>query len=253
MKLRTIVVSVVVSSLLMGAQAFAHNTVFGPTGLILNPTAGVIGRGQYSTQLAYYREEPTSFELRAWSLNVATGITDRLELAVGVQDAKVDLTPGGTFFDMTGISGGLKYQVQAESGNSPAMALGVVMSNVAKQAGVYAVWSKSLVSKGSGQNGENDWRVHAGVRYDDVDARRSVTGSDETKVTVFGGIEAPIANRWHFMGEFNSRHKALSTTPFSASLHYRASENTQIFAGIGRIGFSSDTGWFVGINHGFGR
>lgn len=253
MKLRTIVVSVVVGSMLMGAQAFAHNTIFGPTGLILNPTAGVMGRGQYSTQLSYYREEPNFFELRGWNLNIATGIADRLELALGLQDVKVTLTPGGTFLDMTGVSGGLKYQVREESGNSPAVAVGVIGSNVAKQGGAYVVWSKTLTAKGGGQHGENDWRVHAGARYDSVDARRSVTGSDENKVTVFGGIEAPVANRLRFMGEFNSRHKALATTPFSASLHYGASENTHVFAGIGRLGTSAETGWFVGINYGFGK
>ncbi len=254
MKLRKIAVTVVVCSLLMGTQAFAHNTIFGPTGLILNPTAGVMGRGQYSTQLSYYKEEPTFFELRGWNLNVATGIADRLELAVGLQDVKATATPGGTFFDMTAVSGGLKYQVKEESGNSPAVAVGVQMSNVAKQGGAYVVWSKTLTAKnGGGGNGENDWRVHAGVRYDNVDSRRSATGSDENKVTVFGGIEAPVANRLRFMGEFNQRHKALVTTPFSATLHYGASENTHVFAGIARIGTSAETGWVVGINYGFGK
>jgi len=255
MKLRTIVVSVVVCSLLVGTQAFAHNTVLGPTGLILNPTAGVMGRGQYSVQAGYYREKPTFFKLRGWNLNVATGIADRLELAVGLQDVKATATPGGTFFDMTAVSGGLKYQVHQESGGSPAMAVGVQMSNVAKQGGAYLVWSKTLTAKnGGGGKEENDWRVHAGVRYDAVDSRRSVaTGSDENKVTVFGGIEAPVANRLRFMGEFNQRHKALLTSPFSATLHYGASENTHVFAGIARIGVSSETGWVVGINHAFGK
>ncbi len=71
MKLRTIAASIVVSVLLMGSQAFAHITIFGGTGLVLNPTADVVPAGRVNTQFSYWKEEEQFASVRGYSLSGA--------------------------------------------------------------------------------------------------------------------------------------------------------------------------------------
>ncbi len=145
-------------------------------------------------------------------------------------------------------------QVRQETDTSPAVAVGVQFDNLFKRGTAYVVASRTLNPQPlPPKEGKQPWRVHAGVRYDDVDASRSFTGKDESKVTLFGGIEAALSRRVRLMAEVNQRHDASISAPFSATLHFGLSENASLFGGLSRLGTTTDTGWIVGVNYGFGK
>lgn len=255
--------------------------------MIFNPTADILAPGRFNTQLSYWREEPNSSELKGYSLSTAFSLDcfcrfcRRAEFFLGFQSVKGYGTDGGYVPPENGnggdgyphesrvlrqgslplssdrytkvMSGGAKYLVKQESEVSPAVAVGVQFDNLFKRGGAYLVASRMLNPRPLPPKEGMAWRVHAGVRFDRIDASRSATGADESEFSVFGGIEAALSPRLRLMGEVQSRDKALTAPPISATLHYALSDQATVFGGLSRIGATRDTGWIVGINYGFGR
>lgn len=255
MKLRTIIASVVLSIVLLGGRAFAHNTIFGSTGLIFNPTAGVMPQGQFSLQASYFRETPTFpvTRVRGTTLSGATGIAPRLEFSLGGQD--VEIRAGGmTVFDSKAVSAGLKYLWLEETDTAPAVAIGIQYDNLIKRETAYLAISRTLMTKKRcGEQNGDTWRAHVGARYDRADRTRTATGADENEITFFGGIEAAITPRVRLMGEFQSREDIAFFTPYSATLHVTLSENATLFGGLVRSGVGNDSGYIIGVTYGFGK
>ena len=240
MQLRTVVVTVVLCFLTFCHRAFAGPTIFGSTGLVYNPTARIAPQGQLNLQASYLRERPPGIEARGLNLSGAVGLASRLELSVGAIDGRIR---GTTNLDTSGVGGGLKYLLREESGSSPAIAVGVQHVNVLKMDTAYLVLSKKLNPK------ENaDW--HLGIRFDKMDAARSVTGNDESEITFYAGVDAAISPRLRFLGELNTRHAGLAKAPVTATLHYALSERVTVFGGLARL--SPGSGWIVGVTYGFG-
>jgi hypothetical protein len=246
MKLRTVVVSVVVCCYAMCSRAFAHSTIFGSTGLIYNPTAAVAPQGQANLHLSYLREDPNNRNQRGINLGGAFGIAPRWEFSVGYVDAQI--RGAGTNFDASGLGAGLKYLWQEEAGNKPAVAVGVQRVNILKDSTVYVALSKNLTPKQPAGKGV---RGHAGVRFGRIDSTRSITGSDETDITFYGGVETGLSSRVRFMGEVNSRHDGLAKSPVTATLHFALSDSLNLFGGYARL--SPGSGWIAGLSYGFGK
>jgi hypothetical protein len=296
-KLKTIVASVVLCSLMMDSQALAHVTIYGGTGLVFNPTADIVPAGRINTQFSYWREKPNGSsgafsvsslsadsQLKGYSLGVAFSLhcfcnfCRHSEFSLGFQSVKGYGTDGGYIPPEIGdeasnesrvlrqgslplssdrytkvVSAGAKYLVKQETETSPAVAGGVQFDNLFKRGTAYLVASRTLNPQPLPPKEGMAWRVHAGVRFDRIDASRSATGADESEFSIFGGIEAALSRRLRLMGEVQSRDKALTAPPISATLHYALSDQAGVFGGLSRIGATRDTGWIVGVNYGFGK
>jgi hypothetical protein len=244
MKLRIVVV--VVCCLVSCRRALAHSTIFGSTGLIYNPTAAVMPPGQVSLHGSYLREEPSGQSQHGINLSGAMGIASRWEFSLGLVDAKI--RGGGANFDTSGLGAGVKYLLREETETQPAVAIGVQHVNILKDSAAYVVFSKNLTSN---QQADREVRGHLGVRLDTIDATRSVTGSDESQITFYGGVEAGLSQNVRFMGEVNTRHNGLAKSPITATLHFRLSENVTLFGGYTRL--SPGSGWIAGVSYGFGK
>lgn len=247
MKLRTVVISVILCCSLMSRPALADSrpTIFGSTGLIYNPTAAVAPQGQFSAHLSYLRETPNGRSQRGINLSGAVGVAPRWEVSLGLVDAEIR---DGVNLDTTAVNAGVKYLWRTETDTAPAVAVGVQHVNILKDSTVYVVVSKQLTPQPKEGKGV---RGHLGVRFDRIDATRSVTDKDESKITAYGGVEATLSPRVHFMGEVNTRHRGLAASPVTATLHFNVSENVTVFGGY--VHLSPGSGWIAGLSYGFGK
>jgi hypothetical protein len=211
MKLRAIIASAVICSLTMSRPVFADSTIFGSTGLIYNPTADIAPRGKFSLHASYLRENVMGRNQHGVNLSGALGVAPRWEFSLGYVDARIR---SGVSLDTSGLAGGLKYLVREEDEKSPAVAVGVQHVNIIKNSTVYVTLSKNLTPQ---EKEGLPVRGHLGLRFDRVDATRSVTGSNESDVVLYGGFEAKLSRQLHLMGEANTRQSGLAKSPLCSA------------------------------------
>lgn len=182
------IVCVLVILMVASSQVAAVPAYRGYTGLILVPTADVLGAGSWDAGLFWEDVSEGTINDVVANFGVLPG------LEVGLNRFKRDepLFPGDSTDTETFVNG--KYAILPETTSRPGLAAGIIDLTDMSETTVYIVGSKSLTSPWGTYNGEIIApRLHVGF------GGGYLSG-------LFAGASAYLGNRMQVIGEWDSRH-----------------------------------------------
>jgi hypothetical protein len=195
----------------LAAPASAQS-LYGPGGLFLHPTASTPPRGQFTPSFLFLpQHNPAADSTRIWlSSSLDYGLTDNLEI-------------GGTFLKVTGwnrdpsFGGFIKYRFLDETETIPALAVGFTglgFGDVNTRIGFFAA------RKQFNRDGRFPVTLHLGVQYVDV-----VDGVEKDEFQPYAGVELGLTSRLSFIAEGRPRMTGEFGTPLALTLSYRVTRN----------------------------
>jgi hypothetical protein len=187
--MRNIVLVVCISVMFFGLTlpAFAEPTIFGPTGLIVNPTADITPAEHAWIALNFLDNDDNTL----WTANITGSVSENLEVGVGAVHPE-DGDDGISFFG--------KWLFLPEEENMPGAAGGVTITDVAGENSTmfYAVASKFFyLSDEASENAS----IHGGISY--------VTGDGDDEFHFFGGLDVEVMEDLIAIAEYNSQDNAV--------------------------------------------
>jgi hypothetical protein len=201
--------------LLLPACPASTQSLYGPGGLFLHPTATLPEKGQVTPGfLLLPQHNPVAKSTRTWiSASLDYGLTDRIE--VGAVFLKVagwqrDPSAGGFF----------KYQLVKEGITVPAAAIGFT------QLGGGDVNTRSAflaLRKQFGVGGKLRLIGHVGVEYAD-----EVDGIARHEFRPYAGAELEVGKRLSFIVEGRPRMNREFGTPIALTIAYKPSSNWRL-------------------------
>jgi hypothetical protein len=216
--------------------AKADLDINGATGLILNPTANIVEKGQPVVQASYY-DFGTLENDKYYGVFGAVGVSDNLEISGGLNRYRTDFDS----WQRNDFAIGAKYKLlsDAEKGLNVAVGAG---TNRGMQRNVHAYVA---ATKALG-NRENRAPITGtvGVRWDRFQADDDFRSS---KASVFAGLEVPLTRQgeWSVLGEIQSNNYENTDPaytdrvkfPYSIGVRYRPNNQPfSITAGVQRQG-----------------
>ncbi|MEO6909239.1 MAG: hypothetical protein ABI210_15240, partial [Abditibacteriaceae bacterium] len=224
--------------------AKADLTLNGNTGMFLNPNAYLVQRDHAKAQINYFE---LGNGIQTYNIAGVIRAGDRLEIGAGLSKLKLN---DHYYGDNTDFILNAKYQLRAPVKGDYALAAGVGYNGaLANNKSAYLVASKSfgkVVDKGS-------VNASVGVRVDEF----SDYGPNSSKMSIFGGVAVPVADKLTVIGELQSKNlENYGSTPYSLGVRYRANENFTLSAGLARIGLDYDNGGsklFAQVGYTFGK
>ncbi len=224
---------------LLAAPASAQS-LYGPGGLFLHPTASVPPKGRLTPGLLVLpQHHPVGRETRAWfSSSLDYGLTDDLEVGavmVWVED----------WDDREASVGGFaKYRFLRETKGRPAAAIGF------GQLGFGDLDSRTafLALRKQVRSGEKfPVILHLGVQYADY-----VDEISRHEFQPYGGVEVGLGRRLTFIAEGRPRMNAEFGTPLALTLSYWASEDWRVAVTWANNGLSDNPRFGVGVGFAIG-
>lgn len=199
--------------LLLGGSAPASaQSLYGPGGLFLHPTASMQERGRLTPgSLVLPQHNPDDRSTRTWlSGSLGYGLTDDLE--VGLSAVKI----AGWQRDPS-FGGFAKYRLLRETPSRPALAVGFTQlgGGDANTRTAFLALRKQ-VATGRGPR----VAAHLGVQYADEVDRIS-----RHEFQPYAGLELGITARWSLILEGRPRMNREFGTPLGVTLSYRAGED----------------------------
>ncbi len=196
--------------LLLLAPPCAAQSLYGPGGLFLHPSASTPPKGRITPSFLFLpQHNPQADVTRIWLTGgLDYGLTDDLEIGAAV----LKVTGG----DRDPSAGGyFKYRFLRETAARPAVAVGFTGlggGDVDTRIGFLAL------QKG-GRVGRHSLTGHLGVQYADV-----VDGFSKHQFQPYAGLELGITSRLRFIAEGRPRMNQELGTPFALTLAYRAAD-----------------------------
>lgn len=205
-----------------GAQS-----LYGPGGLFLHPTASMPQKGRLTPGLLVLpQHNPDAGSTRTWiSGSVDYGLTDDLELgATVVKVAGWDRDPS--------FGGYVKYRLMRETLTRPALAVGYT------QLGFGDVNTRIAFAALRKQFGIGRRRLivtHLGVQYAD-----EVDGLKRRQLQPYAGIELGITSRVSFIAEIRPRLEHDFGTPLALTLAYKPTRDWRLAVTWANNGLSDE-------------
>jgi hypothetical protein len=233
--MRLVIVSL--SCFLFAAPASAQS-LYGPGGLFLHPTASVPPKGQLSPSLLVLpQHNPDARSTRTWlSASLDYGLLENLE--IGATYLKVagwdrDASAGGFF----------KYRLLQETASRPAVAVGFTGlsgGDVDARIGFLAL-RKQLSA------GRHPVTAHLGVQYvDEVDEL------PKNELQPYAGVEVGLSSRLTFIAEGRPRMKGEFGTPLALTLSYAVASNWKLAITWANNGWSDEPRFGIGAGFSLG-
>jgi len=177
-----IAASAFVLFLILTFPAAAEPTIFGPTGLLVNPTADITATEHAWIALNFLDNDNNSI----WTANVTGAISEEFEIGVGaVHPDEGD--DGITFF--------LKWLFWPETEKYPGAAAGLTVTDAAGENTTmyYVVASKFFYLA---DNASENASVHGGISL--------LSGDNDDELEFFGGVDVEIYEDLIAIAEYNS-------------------------------------------------
>ena len=174
--------SAIVLFVMMTVPAAAEPTIFGPTGLIVNPTADVTTVEHAWIALNFLDNDDNSI----WTANVTGAISDEFEIGVGaVHPEEGD----------DGISFCLKWLFMQETEEMPGAAAGITVTDAAGENTTmfYVVASKFFYLS---DNATENASLHGGISM--------LSGDNDDQLEFFGGIDVEVMQDLILIAEYNT-------------------------------------------------
>ena len=170
--MRNVVLAAGILAVLFGTAlpVAAEPTIFGPTGMIVNPTADITAVEHAWIAMNFLDNDDNSL----WTLNFTGSVSEEFEVGVGAVHPD-DGDDGISFF--------VKWLFMPEAENSPGAAGGVTVTDAAGEntTMLYVVASKFFYL---GEYASENASVHGGISY--------VTGSGSDEFEFFGGLDFEV-------------------------------------------------------------
>jgi hypothetical protein len=211
----------------------AAGTIYGPSGLIFNPSAYVPSNKAVSLGTTTFTVTPPGAARRWLSSTLDAGVGGRGEVGL----TYLHRSGGGL---NSGFGGFAKYQLQKESVGKPAVAVGVdLIGGDLKTTQAYLVGSKRLTAEGNAHPftltlGVIGVRDRDGVRRDDAD--------------FFGGFDVRISQSLSLVTEWRSRTDGYRTHNSGVMLMY-GSKKFGLAVGYVNNGSSTSHRFFIGAGY----
>lgn len=216
--------------LLLGAVAHAQ-TLYGPGGLIINPTAYTDRAGFMEVNASFFNRQPTGSPTEAFfPLSLTYAFTDRFELGalyVGEQIDSTSSNRGGFFF---------KQGLATENSRRPAFSVvGAMLTGQGTTSSLTFIGSKTLTS---------GMRVHLGAR--------ALNTSFDTRPdgNLIAGADFGIARQFRFIMEGDTRLRQYHVGSSAFGVQYAGTGMTLTIGTIdqasGRYSFFFGAGYPVG-------
>ncbi len=253
MKNFTKTVFAVVAMLGAAQAANADLNLSGATGLILNPTAQIVAKGQPEIQANYY-DSGSDWDDKYYGVFGAIQAADKLEINGGLSKYRSD----DEIWDRSGFAIGAKYQLFNEEQKGFALAIGGGHNRTfARNTYAYIAATKAF---GSSERASIIGTV--GARWDRFDLD---SDGKSSKASVFAGVEVPVTRNGELslIGEVQSKnvdsdYADNAKIPYALGVRYQP--NGQAFsltAGIQRHGINTPyerkAKLFVQANYTFGK
>ena len=212
-------------------------SLYGPGGLFLHPTATFPERGQVTPAfLVLPQHDPVEDSTRTWqSASLSYGLRDDLE--IGVTHLKV------AGWDRNASYGGFfKYRLLEESQRCPAVAVGFTQlgfGDVNTRLGFLAL--RKQLSRPERR------RIvgHLGVQYAD-----EVDGISRHEFQPYAGLELGLTSRLTFIAEARPRMNAEFGTPLALTLSYQVSDRWKLAVTWANNGRSDTPKFGIGVGVG---
>ncbi len=202
----------VLAALLAGTTGRAGaQSLYGPGGLALHPTASVPEKGQLTPGvLVLPQHNPVFNSTRTWqSVALDYGATEDLEI-------------GATYLKVAGwnrdpsVGGFAKYRLLRETESLPAIAVGfTVLAFGDVNARVAFLAARKQLTGHGDKPARHPVAIHLGAHY-----AKELDGFERNDLQPYGGIEVGVARRLTFIAEARPRGTAEFKTPFALTLAY---------------------------------
>jgi hypothetical protein len=215
MKLRTAAVAAICLGLLLAGRPAAAQSLYGPGGLFLHPTASTPEKGKITPAfLLLPQTVPPNGDSRLWlSSSLDYGLTDDIELtltALKVTGWQRDASFGGS----------AKWRFLRETRDRPALAVGFAglgFGDVNGRSVFLAAQKRIPTCK------RFPLTAHLGVQY--VDEQDGIL---RREVQPFGGLELGLGSRWTFVAEARPGTEKDFGTPLALTLSYRVTDRWKL-------------------------
>jgi hypothetical protein len=220
-----------------GARA---QSLYGPGGLFLNPTADVPPKGQLTPALLVLPQRipstPGLHEFPTW-------VSGSLDYGVA-NDVEIGFTSLAITDFETSYGGSFKYRFLHESANRPAMAAGFAITGFGgsdTQEGFVAL--RKQLNKGE----RHPIIGHVGLQYISMSA-----GLDYHQFLPYGGVEYGLARRFTLIGEVRPRGRGDFKTSTALSLSYQYGRGGRVVLTWANTGQSTQPMFGFGVGYGIG-
>jgi hypothetical protein len=234
LRARAVLVAATLSIPAVG-QGRGEQTVWGETGLLLNPTAEVLAPAEVAVEAGYSRLHGGGGEWDWWSLAAARGLGGSTELSLSGQALRLGDTTGR-------VAVGVKRVLLPETVQNPAIAVGAYYRSAFKVSGGYVTFSKRSHSATEATPGPLG--VHFGARYESYDWTPKASGW-----IGFLGMERRLSAKVSLFGEVSTRFSSQVHKDFPRALGARwaLSRRGQVSVAAVRLGhaLSDDTSLMV--------
>jgi hypothetical protein len=198
-----------------GTSPAAAQSLYGPGGLFLHPTADVPKEGQLTPAfLILPQHNPVADSTRTWeTFSLDYGLSDKLEIGL------TGITVAGWNKDPS-VGGFFKYQFMGETSSRPAAAFGAtgLFGGELNTRSAFLAFRKQV-----GNISKHPIVAHLGVSYVDVE-----DGLPRDSWRPYAGIEFGISSRLSFIAEARPRGDREFGTPLALTLAYRVNDNWRL-------------------------
>jgi len=229
--------------------AKADLSLYGETGLFLNPTGEIAAKKATEAQLVYANNHFN--DQSAVGLGLAGQVAKGLELNLQSLKHSDNGLPDG-YEGATWAYFGGKYQLISPKEKGLALSLGLryLHTNAVNDWKGYTGYL--AVTKAVNRSSERaPIKATVGLRYDHT----SVSDDSDSKVNMFTGIEVPLSAEGDFkvIGEFGTKRFEYGSNPWALGVRWSPSrKGISAGFGYGNYGYNSN-GFFAQVGYKFGR
>src|SRR5579871_2272288 len=213
--------------LLMGFGSVAQaQTLYGPGGLFIHPTAFTSPQGRFGLNVSYFTQLVGSNTSTDWiPVSLTYSVSNRAEIGALFLERRFGeyRTSAGAF---------VRYQILPDATSHPALAIaGSYLDGDVKQSSVSAVFSHVFR-----HNGRTLLALHAGGQW----ARRSDIIDPSDGVSGFLAASVPLGSRFSLVGEAGTKFGFDRHETSAFGLTWQASKIIQLGIGFVNTGRSKD-------------
>ncbi|HEV2471930.1 MAG TPA: hypothetical protein VGS41_04650 [Chthonomonadales bacterium] len=225
--------------LLAGHLPARGQTVYGPSGLFVHPSAYTSDRGAFGLNVSYFKQFLGNGIHADWLPVIATyGVTRKLEVGgiyVDRRFGKFDRGSQGAF---------AQYQLVPDSSTGPAVALvGSFIAGDLRQTTISAVASHTF-----GAGSKPGITLSGGLEW----ARRGDIPRPADAAGLFAGIEVPVGGGFRLVGEDGTRLSFDAAPASSFGAMWSGNGSMRLGVAFVNTGRSHTDGFFVGAGYTFG-
>lgn len=235
-------------------SAKADLTISGATGLVLNPTAQIVQKGQPEIQANYY-DSGSEWDDKYYGVFGAVQAADRLEINGGLSKYRSD----DDIWERSGFAIGAKYQLFSEEQKGFALAIGAGHNRaLGRNTNAYIAATKAF---GAADRARITGTL--GARWDRFDLD---SDGESSKASVFAGVQIPVTRNGELslIGEVQSKNIDSdfaaddAKIPYALGVRYQPGDQAfSLTAGIQRHGLNTPyerkAKLFVQANYTFGK